>query len=292
MDDAAEHAARTLDRPELRARLTPPQRVLLGTAMLNHRHFDRAVALLGSVPASDDITFSIGRAYYGDEKFAQAQATYLRGAQQAKSAAMKTTFLWHAARAAQLQGNDAGAEQLMTQAIAVPARTASTGAALTQRLRTRLKQRRFAEAAADLAAMRKLFPKDHALVDASLAYAVGMLSAGNAGACVVTLNAIPRNLLDKFDPYEIDYWRGRALETSNPQASRAAYMNVINATTPTHFAYFARQRLHYQPDLKQLAASYQQKPAYKAVLDLKPLPFPLQSILGGEPLRNVITGGY
>ncbi|HEY6137206.1 MAG TPA: lytic transglycosylase domain-containing protein [Thermoanaerobaculia bacterium] len=274
MDDAAEHVARALDTAELRARLTPPQRILLGTAMLNHRHFDRAVALLGSVPPSDDITFSIGRAYYGDEKFAQAQATYLRGAQQTKSAAMKITFLWHAARAAQLQGNDAGAEQLMTQAIAVPARTASTAAALTQRLRTRLKQRRFADAAADLAAMRKLFPKDRALVDASLAYAVGMLGAGNAGACVVTLNAIPRNLLDKFDPYEIDYWRGRALESSNPQASREAYLRVIHATVPTHFAYFARQRLHFQPDLKQIAASYQQKPPYKAVLDLKPLPFP------------------
>src|SRR4029079_9909911 len=74
MDDAAEHAARALDTPELRARLTPPQRALLGTTMLNHRHFDRAVALLGSVPPSDDITFAIGRAYYGDEKFAQAQA--------------------------------------------------------------------------------------------------------------------------------------------------------------------------------------------------------------------------
>jgi len=274
MDDAAEHAARALDTPELRARLTPPQRALLGTAMLNHRHFDRAVALLGSVPPSDDITFSIGRAYYGDEKFAQAQATYLRGAQQTKSAAMKTTFLWHAARAAQLQGNDAGAEQLMTQAIAVPARTAATAAAFTQRLRTRLEQRRFADAAADLAAMRKLFPKDRTLVDASLAYAVGMLGAGNAGACVVTLNAIPRNLLDKFDPYEIDYWRGRALEASNPPASREAYLRVLHATVPTHFAYFARQRLRFQPDLKQIAASYQQKPPYKAVLDLKPLPFP------------------
>jgi len=274
MDDAAEHVARALDQPNLRARLTPPQRALLGTAMLNHRHFDRAVALLGSVPANDDVTFAIGRAYYGDEKFAQAQATYVRGAQQTKSAAMKTTFLWHAARSAQLQGNDKAAEQLMTQAIAVPARSAATAAALTQRLRTRLKQRRFAEAAADLAEMRKLFPKDRALVDASLAYAVGMLGAGNAGACVVTLNAIPRNLLDKFDPYEIDYWRGRALESSNPQASRAAYMNVIHATVPTHFAYFARQRLHFQPDLKQLTASYRQKPQYAAVLDLKPLPFP------------------
>src|ERR671939_326599 len=76
-----------------------------------------------------------------------------------------------------------------------------------------------------------------------MAYAAGMRGAGNTGACVVTLNAIPRNLLDKFDPYEIDYWRGRALESSNPSASFAAYLNVLRATQPTHFAYFARQRL-------------------------------------------------
>ena len=273
-DDAAEHAASALDRPEVIRRLTPQQRFTLGTAMLNHRHFDRAVALLRSLPYSDDTTFAIGRAYFGDERFAQAQATYLRGARATKSAAMKATFLWHAARAAQLQGNDRVAEQLMTQAIAVPARTPATAAALTQRLRTRLKQRRFAAAAADLATTRKLFPKDRALVDASVAYAVGMLGAGNAGACVVTLNAIPRNLLDKFDPYEIDYWRGRALEKSNPQASREAYLRVIRAAVPTHFAYFARRRLHFKPDLDKLAQSYRQKPAYAAVLNLKPLPFP------------------
>jgi soluble lytic murein transglycosylase-like protein len=273
-DDAAEHAAEALDRPGIIARLTAPQKALLGMTMLNHRHFDRAVALLSGVPASDDITFAIGRAYYGDEKFAQAQATYLRGAQRTKSAAMKTTFLWHAARAAQLRGNDAAAERLMTQAIAVLARTPATAAALTQRLRTRLRQRRFAAAAADLGAMRKLFPKDRALVDASLAYAVGMLGAGNAGACVATLNAIPRNLLDKFDPYEIDYWHGRALESSNLRASREAYLRVVHATVPTHFAYFARQRLRFQEDLRKLATEYRQKPAYAVVLDLKPHPFP------------------
>ena len=273
-DDAAEHAARVVDRPEPLARLTPQQKFTLGTTLLNHRHFDRAVAVLSSLPYSDDTTFAIGRAFYGDEKFAQAQATYLRGARATKNAAMKATFLWHAARSAQLQGNDRAAEQLMTQAIAQPARTAATSAALTQRLRTRIRQRRFAAAAADLNVVRKLFPKDHAVVEASLAYAVGMLGAGNRGACVVTLNAIPRNLLDKLDPYEIDYWRARALESSNPRAARDAYLRVAQATEPTHFAYFARQRLHFQPDLARLAASYRAKPAYAAVLDLKPLPFP------------------
>ncbi len=242
LDDPAERAARVLDRRELLPRLTAPQKVLLGTAMMNHRHFDRAVALL-SAGGGDDVRFAIGRSYFGDEKYAQAQATYLRGARETKNVQMKATFLWHAARAAQLQGKDAVAERLMTQAIAQPVRTLATSAALTQRLRTRLRQRRVAEAAADLGAVRKLFPKDHAVVEASLAYAVGMLGAGNAGACVVTLNAIPRNLLDKFDPYEVGYWRARALESPNPPAAFAAYLGVLRAPVPTHFAYFARQRL-------------------------------------------------
>ncbi len=269
-DDAAEHAARVLDHLP---RLTPQQKVLLGTAMLNHRHFDRAVALL-SAGHGDQVTFDIGRAYFGAEKFAQAQATYLRGARQTKSVPMKVTFLWHAARAAQLQGNDAAAETLMTQAIALPVRTPATAAALTQRLRTRLKQRRFAAAAADLGAVRKLFPRDHAVVEASLAYAAGMLGAGNPGACIATINAIPRHLLDKLEPYELEYWRARALESSNPGAARNAYLDVAQAPVPTHFAYFARQRLHFQPDLKTLAESYRRKPAYAAVMDLRPLPFP------------------
>src|SRR5258708_5383843 len=92
-------------------------------------------------------------------------------------------------------------EQLMTQLLAVPGRFPPTAAAITQRIRTRLRQHRFAEAAADLAFVRKNWPKDHTLVEASLAYAVGMLGAGNNGTAIVTLNSIPRNLLDKFEPY-------------------------------------------------------------------------------------------
>src|SRR3954464_8765442 len=136
----------------------------------------------------------------------------------------------------------------MTQGLALPGRSNPTGPAVTQRIRTRLKQRRFAEAAADLAFVRKNWPTTvsqgrHTLVEASLAYALGMLGAGNNGAAIVTLNSIPRNLLDKFEPYEIDYWRARALEPSNLPAAFQAYLNVLRATQPTHFAYFARQRL-------------------------------------------------
>src|SRR5207253_5907501 len=39
------------------------------------------------------------------------------------------------------------------------------------------------------------------------------------------------------------FWRARALENSNPPAAFAAYLNVLRAPLPSHFAYFTRQRL-------------------------------------------------
>jgi soluble lytic murein transglycosylase len=198
----------------------------------------------------------------------------------------------------------------MTAAIAVPGRFPATSAALTQRLRTRVKQRRFAEAAADLAALRKQFPKDHDVVEGSVAYALG-----NPGATAVTLNSIPPALFDKFDPSEIAYWRARALEGANPLASFAAYLDVLRAPVPTHFAYFARRRLD-QPamqakmqqtlasldaevrkdvaagnweaarkaetdryllsprDARRLAEIYRHISAYAAIIDKKPKAFP------------------
>jgi soluble lytic murein transglycosylase len=248
LDDASDRVSTSLDRPELIARMNGPQLVLMGESMQNHRHFDRAVGLLSTALKAmpqkrDDLTFAIGRSYFGNEQFAQAQKTYLRGAASTPDPKSKATFLWHASRAAQLQGDDRTAEQLMTQVLAVPGRFEATGPAVTQRIRTHLKQRRFAEASADLAFVRKNWPHDHTLVEASLAYALGMLGAGNNSAAIVTLNAIPRNLLDKFEPYEIDYWKARALESPNPPAAFAAYLNVLRAPQPTHFAYFARQRL-------------------------------------------------
>ncbi len=276
MDDAADRVSRALDRPELIRRMSADQQAMLGEAFHNHRHFDRAVALLSLAiraspersegPASqgrsgsfaslrtrDELRFAIGRSYFGDKKYPQAQQAYMAGANATGNPKWKTTFLWHAARAAQLQGDDRTAERLMNAAAAVPGRFPATSAAITQRLRTRLKQRRFAEAASDLAVLRKNWSRDHALVEGSLAYAIGMLGAGNHGAAVVTLNAIPRNLLDKFDSSEIDYWRARALESSNPSASFAAYINVLRAKMPTHFAYFARQRLDSQAMAPKLA---------------------------------------
>jgi len=164
LDDPAERAARALDHPDLIPRLAPQQLALLGEAMQDHRHFDRAEALLTmpSVPKTDDTIFSIGRSYYGDEKFTEARQWYLRGANATRDPKQKVTFLWHAARATQILGDDAEAERLMTAAIAVPVMTPATLAALTQRMRTRLKQHRVAAGAADLALIRKT--KDRAAI--------------------------------------------------------------------------------------------------------------------------------
>jgi soluble lytic murein transglycosylase len=248
LDDPADRVSRALDRSELIRSLTSDQQALLGEAFYNHRHFDRAVAFLsraiGALPQKhDELQFAIGRSYFGDEKYAPAQQAYMAGAHSTRDAKWKATFLFHASRAAQLQGDDATAERLMNATLTVPGRFPGTAAALTQRIRTRLKQRRFAAAASDLAFLRKNWPRDHAVVEASLAYAIGMLGAGNNGAAVVTLNSIPRNLFDKFEPSEIDYWRARALESANAQTAFAAYLTVLRSPMPTHFAYFARQRL-------------------------------------------------
>jgi tetratricopeptide (TPR) repeat protein len=176
-DDPSDRVSRAIDRAELVARMTPQQKATLGESMQNHRHFDRAVALLGAALAAlpqrrDEFLFAIGRSWYGDEKYAQARDTYLRGAAATADPKAKSMFLWHAARAAQLLGDDKGAEKLMTDAIAVPGRFPATTAALTQRIRTRLKQGRAGEAAADLNLLRKLAPNDHAIAEGSLAWAI------------------------------------------------------------------------------------------------------------------------
>lgn len=248
MDDASDRVSRALDRPELLKRMTAAQWAQMGFSFQNHRHFDRAVALLtmalnGGGGKRDDLQFAIGRSWFGNEKYAEAKETYLRGANGTADLRMKSQFLWHAARCSQLAGDDAEAERLMTAAIAVPVQSPSSIAALTQRIRTRMKQRRAADAAADLAQLRKLAPNDHALVEGSLAYAIAMIGAGNNAAGAATLNAVPPKLLNQWDRPEFDYWRARALEASNPRASFAAYLSVLRSSVPTHFAYFARQRL-------------------------------------------------
>ena len=267
----------------------------------------------------DELEFALGRSYFGAERFEEAQNVYLRGAAATPDLRQKATFLWHAARSAQLRGDDRTAEQLMTQAIAVKGKYPATTAALTQRLRTRVKARRLAEAAGDLALLRKLAGNERAVLEGSLAYAVGMLAAGNSAAAVSALNAVPSHLLDDYDRAEFAYWRARALENRDVPASFREYLDVLRAKAPTHFAYFARTRLDsaamapkvarelavreaqvakliaekkfelakaVQTDrillssrdrAKQLAtlrAIYNELPAYREVLELKPRPLP------------------
>ena len=312
-DDASDRVTRALDRPEILRRLTAPQLALFGETFQQHRHYDRAVALLqlaiqhatpapkkaeldapqpvlaammakapakkkappkktaakkkgapakkappkgkaaapakpAAPPASpatrlDDLRFSLGRSYFGAERYAEAQSVYLQGASATTSPQQKCMFLWHAARAAQLRGDDKTAEQLMTAAIGVKGKYASTTAALTQRIRTRVKQRRFAEAGGDLVLLRKMAGNERAVLEGSLAYAVGMLAAGNTTAALSALNSIPPALLNAYDRAELAYWRARALEGRDAPAAFRSYLDVLRADVPTHFAYFARTRL-------------------------------------------------
>ncbi len=245
-DDAADRVIRALDKPELIARMNVDQRALMGEAFQKHRHYDRAIALLQSTlkqAYTDDLQFALGRSYFGAEKYQDALQAYLRGANASKDPKQKATFFWHAARAAQLNFEDAYAERLMTAAVAVPGKHPSTTPALTQRLRTRLHQKRYGEAASDLALLRKMAPNERAVLEGALAYAIGMLAAGKNAAAISALNSVPPKLLDPYDRAEFTYWRARALEARDPAASFRAYLEVLRASVPTHFAYFARARL-------------------------------------------------
>lgn len=316
-DDAAHRAARWLDRPPILSQLNPQQLAVLGETLQAHRHFDRAIAVMRmalSKVYADDLQFALGRCYFGNEQYAEAERAYLRGANATKDAKQKSAFFWHAARAAQLRGDDATAERLMTAAIAVPGKFETTTVALTQRIRTRLHAKRGAEAAADLALIRKIAPKERALVEASLAYAVG-----NLPSAVSVLSSVPRNLLDDYDEAEFAYWRARSLEARQPSAAFREYLAVLRSSVPTHYAYLARERLdsaemaprlarelatreaqvrnlvaskqfpaakEVQTDrillssrdraaqLRILASIYRELPAYRAVLELQPSALP------------------
>lgn len=253
-DDAADRVSRALDRPEIISKMSPEQRALLGETFQNHRHYDRAIALLSSISLNDERRFAFGRCYFGAEEFAEAQQVYMTGANATKDMRWKATFLYHASRAAQLRGDHVTAERLMTAAIAVKGKFPATTAALTQRIRTRLKQKRPAEAASDLQLLKKMAGNERAFVDGSLAYALGIFAAGNVAAATSALNSIPPKLLDRFDVTEVTYWRARAQENNDLRAAFNAYLSVLRATVPTHFAYFARQRLDsptLAPKLKQ-----------------------------------------
>jgi hypothetical protein len=251
-DDAADRAARFLDRPEIVARLQAEGLLLLGEAARDHRRYDRAVELLSVARSKnpekkDDLTFAIGRAHFGAERFAEAEKTYAAAAGATADLPMKATFLWHAARSAQLQGNDARAEQLMTAAIAVKGNFPATSAALAQRMRTRLRQRKWTEGDADLQQIVRLFGNDHVRLEAAMAAAIAHFAAGRSSRAEQILAAIPGALADPYDRAEIRYWQGRVAEKSDPARAASAYLDVLRSSSPTHFAYFARKRLRLAP---------------------------------------------
>jgi tetratricopeptide (TPR) repeat protein len=267
-DDPADRAARALDRPEIVDRLGPEDLVLLGEALRNHRHFDRAIALLErarpKLPSKqDDLLFSIGRSYFGSERYTEAEKVYLEGADVTKDGELRASFLYQASRCAQLLNDDRRAEGYLGKAIAAGGKTTRGSASLTQRLRLRAREGRFAEAAADLRSVRSLFPKSHAVVEATLGYAVALVGAGRSAAAVRELDLVKPRLLEKRDVPELQYWKARALEKGSPREAVMLYLKVLRADTPTHFAYFARQRLagplaaHVVTETSRLAADAQ-----------------------------------
>lgn len=255
-DDPADRAARALDRPEIVARMSPAQLLLVAQAAKDHRHYGRAVELLRAARTkapqrSDELTFEIGRAWFGAENFAEAERTYLAGANGAKDLRQKSTFFWHAARAVQLRGNDRLAEELMTAAIAVKGKFPSTSAALSQRLRTRLMQKRWKEASSDLQQIVRLFPQEHVRVETAVASAIANLAAGRLAQADRDLGSIPATLTDDYDESEIEYWKGRVAEERKDAGAVDHYLTVLRSSRPTHFAYFARARVQ-QPSFRPL----------------------------------------
>ncbi len=307
-DDPAERTARALDHPELVKRMKPEEWMLLGESLRSHRHYDRAVEILGKaldrLPARrEDLLFALGRAHFGAERYAEAEKLYLKGAAAARPGDVQATFYYHASRAAQLLGDDARAEQEMTQAIKAagpgrPARppagkpaakrpaglqspepdapgprvvfpskaprgrtprkgrkqpappasppspmTSASGgaAAIVQRLRTRLAQKRYAEAEADLRYARQRFPRE-AEADATIAYAAAEVAAGHGAEALAALQGLA-HASDRYVASEVDYWQARAHEPDDVAQALSNYLEVLRAPVPTHFAYFARRRV-------------------------------------------------
>ena len=261
-DDAAERVARALDRESLRARLSADDRALVGEALRAHRRFDQALVLLeAALPAlpdrRDELLFAIGRARFGAEDFAGSERTYLEGVASASDAESRAQFLYHAARAALLQGADARAEAHLNRTVSalMPARAvartrrgravkppARAALALVQRLRLRVGQKRLTDAAADLAVLRRHFPRSESASDGALAYGVALIAQGRSRDALVALAEV-RSGRDEERAAEAAYWEGRALEPLDKTRAVAAYLRVLRSGVATPFVAFARLRL-------------------------------------------------
>ncbi|HEY0592437.1 MAG TPA: hypothetical protein VGF40_11760, partial [Thermoanaerobaculia bacterium] len=172
-DDPAERAFRLLDDSAVLASLAAEDLALVGDAASDHRHYDAAIEILeralDALPAkAPDLLFAIGRSQFGAERFDEAEATYLRGASSATDPERKATFYFHAARAAQLRGEDDRAIRHMTRAIGIRGNFDATSAALTQRMRTKLRRGDIAGGVSDLRQLERLLPKSAARAEASI----------------------------------------------------------------------------------------------------------------------------
>lgn len=247
-DDAADRAARALDTTDGRRGITAERLRLLGEVAQSHRRYERAIALLAQArdalpQEAEDLTFAIGRSQFGAEDFESAEATYLDGARIAKSADSRSTFLFHASRAAQLRGDDDRAIRHLDAAVAAGGKAGGLSAALTQRMRTHMHRKEWNAARRDLARHAELFPSSDVRAEALTHLAVGRLMAGDAAEAERLLSSTPSSLIDDHTRTEIYYWLGRAAEERDPEQALEHYMTVLRHEYPSHYPHFIRERI-------------------------------------------------
>jgi tetratricopeptide (TPR) repeat protein len=340
-DDAAEAVTTALDRPEILDRMTPADWMTVGEALRAQRHFEPAIrvlkrALSGLPLQRDELGFAIGRAHFGLEQFAAAEEGYVKAAKATQDAEARGALFYHAARCAELQGDDKRAERLLGDAIrSGPWRQARkrrrarlsvfassnprVALALLARLRLRLAAGRMGDAGADLEVLKTRFPETESARDGALAYAIAQIAAGREASARTALERFPRARLASAELAEIDYWSGRALETVDPGAAVVAFRGVLETAGRSPFARLARRQLAgplkagarreverleaelgrllnaddlegarraqtgvalLSPDEDRPAALaglrdlYAELPAYREIVELRPLPFP------------------
>jgi soluble lytic murein transglycosylase-like protein len=260
-DDPAERVSIALDRPELLALLDADGRVRVAEAARIHRRFDRAVGLLRAALKElprrrDELMFSIGRAHYVAEDYAAAERAYLEGAA-TQDVEARARFLYHAARAAQLRGDDRQAEKLLVRALAAapkPAARAARGRrarvrppaeasrfclAHLQLVRLLTSQQRFVAADPHLAALRASHCPSEA-DEAAVAYASASVVHGRARSAHAVLQRTPPKGAAQA---EGEYWAARALESIDPERALDAHLELLRPATVSPFARFAQARL-------------------------------------------------
>ena len=260
-DDAADRVGLSLDAPAALALLTADDRVRVGESARVHRRFARAVALLSAAQAElparrDELMFSIGRTHFVAEDYAAARRTYVQGASTADSEA-RARFLYHAARAAQLGGDDKESEALLLRALGAaprpPARTAPRTAGPDDGTRRRvalvpraaaarppvrqpeaLRGRRAPAGSAPRRPLSGGARRGHRRVR------VGRDRGRPRGHGARALVASPPAGVSRS---EGEYWSARALETLDPARAVDAHLALLRPATVSPFARFAAARL-------------------------------------------------